>query len=169
MRKLEIGCGRKLHEGYEGLDIGDFPIEYPKMDARKLPFKDETFDEVFAHWVLEHFAWRELPDLLKEWKRVLKKGGILHIVTNNQEAHNRCLAMGKISWEEWVKLTYGISLDGQGPVTLSDCHKIGFTKELLVDFFIKAGFEIREIEAQWECREDDGSIKCPGLIIKGIK
>jgi SAM-dependent methyltransferase len=44
-------------------------------DAFSLPFMDETFDLVFHQGLLEHF--HNPDDMIKEHKRVLKKGGYL--------------------------------------------------------------------------------------------
>lgn len=168
MKRLEIGCGVKLHKGYEGLDIRDIPgIKYPGVDARHLPIKDNTYDEVFAYWLLEHFGWNELVAVLQEWRRVLKPGGVLKIITNNQAAHNRCLAGEAITWKEWVRLTYGLRYKVEGGIV--DCHKIGFTESILREFLNQAGFENATIEVYWQCRELDGSIKCPALVAVAAK
>lgn len=170
MKKLEIGCGDRLQAGHDGLDMRDLPgIKYPNADARELPIEDDTYDEVFSHWVLEHFAWREMVAVLKEWKRVLVPGGLIRIVTNNQAAHNKCLAEGEITWAEWVRLTYGIRFGASRKPELVDCHKIGFTEALLREFLEQAGFQEIEIKAGWQCRELDGSIKCPGLTVTARK
>lgn len=170
MRKLEIGAGGRPTPGYEHLDIELGPDIEIVADARKLPIGNGVYDEVWSHWVLEHFAWREMVNLLKEWKRVLKPNGILRLATNNQEAHNKCLADEQITWKEWVRLTYGIR-EREGleegvtaECAVYECHKIGFTSELLGEFLERAGFVDIEIEAGWRCREVDGSIKCPGLV-----
>ena len=173
IRKLEIGAGDRPAEGYEHLDFREGPHIEIVAYAQSIPVEDETFDEVYSHWVFEHFAWREIIPLLLEWKRVLKPMGKVKIVTNNQEAHNRCWAEGKITWAEWVRLTYGIRFN-KAPYedlapTLVDCHKIGFNKELLEEFLQKAGFINIKINAGWECREADGGIKCPGLVATGRK
>jgi predicted SAM-dependent methyltransferase len=172
-RKLEIGAGARPQEGYEHLDNRPGPHIEIVADARKIPLEDNTFDEVYSHWVLEHFAWREMTDILTEWRRVLKPGGKLKVVTNNQEAHNKCLQEGKITWAEWVRLTYGIRFEKakyeDSAPTLVDCHKIGFNKETLEIFLRSAGFVYMSIKAYWDCRQQDGSVKCPGLIAEAIK
>lgn len=81
MRRLEIGAGNHPQEGYEHLDIRQLPhIEYV-CDARRLPFPDGSYDEVFSNQVIEHFGWREVEAVLVEWLRVLKPRGKLEIIT----------------------------------------------------------------------------------------
>jgi len=145
MKKLELGAGKKPTEGYEHLDImpGE-DIEFV-ADARKLPFSKNSWDEIKAKWLLEHFAGYEIVDVLKEWKRVLKPGGKLIISTNYQARINECLAEGSINWDEWVYLTYG----HVEPESLQwDIHKIGFNRETIDEYMKEAKFsrvEIKEI------------------------
>lgn len=74
MVRLNLGCGAVRLEGYVNLDIKD------GTDVRKLPYKDGTVDEVYASHLLEHFDYdNEVPDVLKEWVRVLRPGGILRL------------------------------------------------------------------------------------------
>jgi predicted SAM-dependent methyltransferase len=48
-------------------------------DVRSLPFPDEHADCLYASHLLEHFDEHELPVLLAEWRRVLKRDGRLVI------------------------------------------------------------------------------------------
>ncbi len=79
-RVLDIGCGANwLKKNTGGNVIGvDVSGNYDaKADCRKLPFKNESFDGIFAHHVVEH-----IPDPEKcfsEMNRVLKNGGIVYI------------------------------------------------------------------------------------------
>ena len=67
LKKLNIGCGKKPKEGYDNLDILDIPnIKYPLTDARELPIKDNTYDEIHNQWVLEHFAENEIVSVLQD-------------------------------------------------------------------------------------------------------
>lgn len=50
-------------------------IETVQVDARKLPFKENSFDIVFHQGFLEHFT--NPLEMLLEQKRVLKPGGLL--------------------------------------------------------------------------------------------
>lgn len=47
-------------------------------DASEIPCPDETYDYVFSSHVLEHM--QNTIRTIKEWERVLKKGGILFLV-----------------------------------------------------------------------------------------
>lgn len=77
---LEIGCGgKKVFPNSVGLDIR--PIEGVDVvaDARRLPFDDNYFDHVYSSHVIEHFSHQEVKDVLIEWIRVLKDGGIFEL------------------------------------------------------------------------------------------
>lgn len=55
-----------------------------KGDATIMPFKSGTFDSILAGEVLEHLEEPSL--LLREGKRVLKKGGTLVLTTPNRQS-----------------------------------------------------------------------------------
>ena len=79
MKKLNLGCGDKILEGYVNVDIAESRAgKSPDVlcDLHKLePFEDNSVDEILSVHVIEHF-WRwEVADILQEWVRVLKPGG----------------------------------------------------------------------------------------------
>ena len=107
--KIEIGAGRKPTPGYVHVDAVQMDGVDVVDDGRLLStFEADVADEIFAHWFLEHVARHEVAPMLKRWQRVLKPGGKIRLVTNNHEAHNRCLAEGQISWSEWSYLIYAV-------------------------------------------------------------
>lgn len=79
---LNLGAGDKLWD--DAINV-DMPGNYAgikadvECDLHKLPFDDESVDEVHAIHVLEHFYFPEVDEIFKEWKRVLKPGGWLCI------------------------------------------------------------------------------------------
>lgn len=78
--KLNIGSGFRYREGFVNLDINEVCKIDVKANATRLPFKDCLFDEVYSKAVLEHFSWRNIFDILWEWRRVVKFGGILKVI-----------------------------------------------------------------------------------------
>jgi SAM-dependent methyltransferase len=79
-RNLEIGPGAQRTDGFETVNIvGGFEVDYVCDASRRLPFPDETFDVVYASHVLEHIPWFQTERTVREWARVLKRGGRLEI------------------------------------------------------------------------------------------
>ena len=72
--RLHLGCGRKKWDGFINCDLRDSDLD---CDIRELPFEDEVAEEIHAIHVAEHFMLTEIAQVLREWKRVLKVGGVL--------------------------------------------------------------------------------------------
>lgn len=91
---VEIGCGhRKTHPNVIGVDIiaggatGEYGVVKDQTSVADIcasgddlhVFKDNEMDFVINRHVLEHF--QDPLKAIEEWKRILKPGGILGIVT----------------------------------------------------------------------------------------
>jgi predicted SAM-dependent methyltransferase len=166
--RIEIGAGTKPTRGYVHVDTVAHAGVDVVDDGRTLQsFPAGVAEEIYSHWFLEHVARHEVEPMLEQWKRVLAPGGSLHIVTNNHEAHNRCLAEGKISWQEWSYLIYAV--ENKRGYNVWDVHKCAWNRDLLREALERSGFVEVTVEAQWKCREDDGRLKCPALIARAFK
>lgn len=81
MIKLNLGCGPKLLPGFINCDLsGNWSKVKPDVECdvtKPLPFPDEYADEIHAYHLLEHLNRWEAPDILRDWQRVLKPGGLL--------------------------------------------------------------------------------------------
>jgi SAM-dependent methyltransferase len=87
LKRLNLGCGDKILPGYINVDIAESRLgKTPDVlcDLHKLtPFEDGSVDEILSVHVVEHF-WRwEVVDVLKEWVRILKPGGIMFLECPN--------------------------------------------------------------------------------------
>lgn len=84
-----------MHKGYCPSLEGHKQIL--RGDARQMNFIcDEVFDYVYSSHLLEDFTYKELEKVLKEWRRILKTGGVL--VTNcpdQQKFLAHCAATGQ--------------------------------------------------------------------------
>ncbi|MBI2232389.1 MAG: class I SAM-dependent methyltransferase [Candidatus Aenigmarchaeota archaeon] len=76
--KLKIGCFDSRREGYIHLDIEKDAKPDVVGDAKALPFKENSFDEILTENVLEHIA--DTLQAMKEFHSVLRKKGRLKIV-----------------------------------------------------------------------------------------
>lgn len=78
--KLHLGCGKRFIPGYKHVDV----IHYDHIDylcsVDHLPvFADNSVDVIYTCHVLEHFNRMRVPQVLSEWYRVLKPGGVLRV------------------------------------------------------------------------------------------
>ena len=101
---IEVGCGVvKSHPNAIGVDIFPYKTVDILTNGNDLwMFKDEELDFVIASHVIEHFP--NTKKVLKEWYRILKKGGIMGIACPN---------------------------GGARPDSIRGSHKVALTKEVL--------------------------------------
>lgn len=72
-------------------------IELRCGDAATLPFEPESLDGIFTSFTLELFDTPELPEVLTEWRRVLRPGGRLAVVAISKEG-KQGLVMKAYEW-----------------------------------------------------------------------
>lgn len=78
MTKLHLGCGNIRLDGFINIDVRHTPATDKVMDISDLAeFSDNSVDMIYASHCLEHFSFRIVPDILTEWNRALKRGGVL--------------------------------------------------------------------------------------------
>lgn len=71
--KLHLGCGNNYYKGFLNSDAlsGKIYIDIRK----KLPFRSNTFDEIYSNHLIEHIYKKDFISFVKECKRVLKPEG----------------------------------------------------------------------------------------------
>lgn len=78
--KLHIGCGEKYIPGFVHVDARKFPhVDYVTSADKLDMFKNDSVDLIYACCVLEHFKRNKTEDVLREWYRILKPGGVLRL------------------------------------------------------------------------------------------
>ena len=83
--KLHLGCGHRYLKGFIHIDKDELPhIDYPNIDISNLHmFKDNSIDLIYSCGSFEYYDREEAGLALLEWKRVLKKNGILKLSVPN--------------------------------------------------------------------------------------
>ena len=81
-KKLNVGCGRNILEGWVNLDMAKLPgvdviADLEQCEKKKLPFADNSFDEFLLSHVIEHIK-NPLP-LMQELWRVASPGAKLQM------------------------------------------------------------------------------------------
>jgi ubiquinone/menaquinone biosynthesis C-methylase UbiE len=144
MKILNVGCGDDTY-GTEFIDLYPARFEVIKcdVDKEKFPFKNNTFDEVYAKNILEHSS--NIAHLFNEAKRVLKPRGKLVIITDNAGYWNFHMSFSKLHHLPLGKAGHGSE----------DKHFALFTPQHLKNLFERFGFKVMKIEkfnqtAKWE-------------------
>ncbi len=150
MRKLFFGCGQNSDwhdKGYKNVDI----VEYPHVDycidvGVKLPFDDNSIDEIYAESVLEHIghmlprftadgrSMKNIKWVLADWRRTLRTGGKLIIKCPNLNYIFKKYIEGRNTLKEIIIWIYG------GTVQKHNYHLSGFDKVLMEECLKDAGF-----------------------------
>jgi len=81
--KLHLCCGkRNFGADWFHIDRANYPHIH-SHDITKLPYSDNSADLIYCSHGLEYFDRDEVVPVLIEWRRVLKKGGVLRIAVPN--------------------------------------------------------------------------------------
>ena len=96
---LHLGCGPKYLHGFVNIDANPFLKTDLWLDARNgLPFAPETVDSIYTTHVLEHFYPDELQALLREFARVLKRGGGVRLIVPSLSSAIAAYSEGRKDW-----------------------------------------------------------------------
>lgn len=151
--KLNLGEGNLPVPGYVGIDRKTGQEIYP------LAYPAGSVDEIRASHVLEHFGHRQTHDVLKEWVRTLKPGGVLKIAVPDFERIAQWYLEGR------PDLPLQSFLVG-GQVDDDDYHKVVFDRGFLVQHLQAVGL----VNIQpWQSEIEDNAKLEVSLNLQGTK
>jgi len=143
-RRINLGCGHDRRPDYLNVDIKMEHTPDLIADVRRLQMlPDEYFDEILALDLLEHQERTETGDVLAEWNRILKIGGVLKVQVPSvigiadllMKPENQSIEMQK----QLIQNLFGTQAYRR------DFHYTSFTHLLLKDYLVSAGFNVMEI------------------------
>lgn len=143
-RKLNIGCGFDIREGFINVDLQDF--HKPDIVASVLDlsvFPDCWAEQIVASDLLEHIGRKFTLAALSEWNRVLRVGGKLWLRTSYLPGllqRMRHDTFGSLqSHKQLINDAYSTqSYEG-------DYHLTSFTEKLMRFYIWAAGFKMDEL------------------------
>lgn len=142
-KTLNVGAGGRTYKTYPTSSF-----ECVNMDERELPninvvgdvtnltmFENEEFDYVLASDIIEHFPIAKTKNVLKEWIRVLKKGGMIEFRLPNLAAICKQYFDGGKNAKNVSWLLYG------GQDYPGNFHYVGFDRAFFKSVCTEVGLE----------------------------
>lgn len=129
-KRLNLGCGDSILEGYLNIDAFDDHADLMIDIIKRLPFDDASVDEIKAIHVVEHFSRDEWPKIAKDWIRILKPGGRIVVATPNFPVLCAMYASGQPVDMHYAYISIFGSQEHDGQY-----HKQGFSHKSLSDCF----------------------------------
>jgi len=194
-RVLDVGCANcwttqlfdRTKVEHFGVDISDNALKRAKekgviakkmnLDVDPIPFEDKFFDLVLCADIIEHTLYPE--NVLREAKRVLKKGGSLIVVVPNIVAwFNRILVLfGFYPWS--VESTGTLELKDVF-LHINDGHLRTYTKKSIDALLKIVGFEVqsylgaslnvstvmKNVDSRTDLVGMNGARSCPIFVFK---
>ena len=163
-RKLHIG-GIDPAPGWEILNALAGPHVDHCGDAHDLSrFSDNTFAEIYASHVLEHFSYQvKLDKAIGEWYRVLEPGGRLYVSVPDLDILARFLLMkDELTVDQRfhvMRMIFG------GQENEYDYHYVGLNQAFLGQFLWRAGFVNLKRVPEFGIFNDASSIRFGGVLI----
>ena len=173
---IHLGCGEINGPGFINVDAIPLPQVHYVHEVDDLSiFPNKYADLVYASHVLEHISHRDAPKVLKEWRRVLKEGGILRLSVPDFDKLIEVYSAG----ERDIQAIMCPLMGGQGYAY--NFHKSVFNKKYLTEVLFSVGFkEVRKWDPEkvelhsfddWASRpiETKGRKYLISLNIEGVK
>ena len=188
--KLDIGGGWQLLAGWLNIDIETIP-GVMRMDAtRRFPFADETFQYVYCEHMIEHVPHEKGTYMLRECYRVMRRGGVIRVITPNLSAilglYSPVLSAEQERYLQWFCQTFTPDRPPSASSAINAMfrlwgHQFIYDEQTLADAMRTAGFnsvarypishsnhpELQNLAN--ESRYPEGLLNFESVTLEGIK
>ena len=149
--KIQLGSGDKYWPGWVNVDKHTALADV-HSDCLKIPFETETADEIHAIHLLEHIQRIQAEDAVRDWLRVLKKGGKLVLELPCLDKICKMYVDGEKNMRLTLLGLYGDPRDTRPGME----HQWGWGKEEITHCLREAGFKSVEVmEPKFHIAERD--------------
>ena len=133
---IHLGCGDQNDKRFINVDVLPLPhVHYVQGVENLKVFPNKYADLIYASHILEHISHCKLITTLREWRRVLKNGGVLRISVPD---FDKIINIYKLENNNINKIK-GALMGGQD--YKYNFHKSVFNKEYLTELLLFAGFD----------------------------
>lgn len=136
--RLHLGCGH-IHLSEDiNVDIKALETVDVIADINELPFRKESVSLIESYHVVEHIPRQRVEDCLKEWYRVLEKGGWLIIECPDFDQNCKDYLAAKTAEETLHGMQF---IFGGDTIAPEDAHRWGYNFQLLGKILNEIGFK----------------------------
>ena len=146
--RIELASGERPFDGY--LHCDQRLLESTDLVCRveTLPFATDSVESLLTSHIIEHFPYDRTVSVLAEWRRVLRPGGTILIITPN---------LGYITHgyvEEWMDYTEARNRLFGGQDYEGNYHYTMFDSQSMSRALGEVGFgRIKDVTANYETRK----------------
>jgi len=151
---LHLGCGPHILDNWINIDKYYEDPRVIKEDIYNLDCKE--VDGIYSSHSLEHLPIRHARLALKNWYKILKKGGVLYLAIPDLEETMRKILDSTITFTHryfwYMHCLFGYQTDSSNTspsldseIDLGQFHTCGFTEELIRFYLNEDGFKVREL------------------------
>jgi predicted SAM-dependent methyltransferase len=144
---LNAGCGTSVPPEFVNVDYHWCPGVDLCWDLRRpLPLRAASFDGIYSEHCLEHIAYDDAVALLKQFKRLLRPGGIVRLVVPDAELYLKLYARSQAG--EKVSFPYEpnpppphfTALQAVNRIFRNHGHQFAYDEKTLAESLLQAGF-----------------------------
>ena len=142
-KKLNLGCGFDIKDGYLNIDFQDYHQPDLVADVTELKMlPNNYYEEIVAQDVLEHIEREKTESVLIRWGELLRVGGKLYLRVPSIIDLAELLKKNQdpMFHKELVQCLFGTQH------YTGDYHYTGFTKPLIHYYLYLAGFQVLDIK-----------------------
>ena len=155
-RYINFGCGGKPYKGFMNVDKYAQGEDVVNFDMYKVPsIENDSTIGIYSSHSLEHLPIRHAKYALREWYRILKKGGKLYLAIPDLEMIMHILTtyhLDDYTFDWFVYTLFGYQVnpkyregDLDLPVEYGQFHTCGFTKKTITRELSGIGYKVNDV------------------------